>query len=274
MEAYDLYMDKIDSMLAELRAQGQLIREFDAAGDPRALIDALPISVGPGSQKGLILRGDTYTELGSPAAGSCAFVMWTNDTARLRDGRVTLVGPGIKEAGGLELPLGQVLMVSGEKLSVEEQPSLEQRQYLSKLVEGYMVKSSPGRVWTRVSKDAVDKGFDFEMLGKALVAILKIEFPNIERAEVLFVTSDRSEIDRLKEISDEVSVLGKAFRRDAWRAKGFELADCTLGVDCDSCEEAPTCDDIRDVAAIRRERDDVDNPWASGGPEDRVQVTE
>ena len=225
METYDLYMQKLATLVENLRQQGVRVRDFDVSGNPHTLIDELPLRVGPGAQKGIILRGDTYTELGKPSAGSSAFVMWTTDASLVRDGRVTLIGPDIQEAGSESLPLGQVLIVGGSEMGKQEQPVLEQKQYLSNLLEGYMVKSSPGRVWARVSKQAAARGFDFEMLGKALIAIYKTELPKIESAEILFVTSGKQEITKLEAIASQVRVLGIAFRRDALRAKGHELID-------------------------------------------------
>ena len=265
METYDLYMQKLGELVEEMRRRGQPVREFDVAADPRALIAELPLCVGPGSQAGIILRGDTYAELGHPSAGSCAFVMWTTDTSLVRDGRVTLVGPDVQEAEARKLPLGQVLVVGGKDLSQQEQPALEQKQYTASLLEGYMVKSTPGRVWSRVSRGAAAKGFGFEVLGKALIAILKTELSKIESVEILFVTSGKEEIKQLEDIAGQVRVLGKAFRREAWRSKGFDLVDCTMGTDCNSCDEKPTCDDIRDVVKIRKRRERKDGPWAAGG---------
>jgi CO dehydrogenase/acetyl-CoA synthase beta subunit len=262
VETYDLYMQKLAGLVEEIRQQGVRVREFDHSGDPQTLIDELPLRVGPGAQEGIILRSDTYAELGKPSAGSSAFVMWTTDPSLVRDGRVTLVGPDIQEAGSTALPLGQVLIVGGRELGKEAQPVLEQKQYLSNLLEGYMVKSSPGRVWSRVSKGAAAKGLDFEMLGKALSAVYKLEVPKIESLEVLFVTSGKQEIKQLEAIAAQVRVLGKAFRRDALRAKGHELIDCTLGTDCASCEVKPDCDDIRDVVKIRKRRDRKEVVWA------------
>ena len=261
MESYDLYMQKLARLVEDIRQQGVRMREFDVSGDPQVLIDELPLRVGPGAQKGVILRGDTYAELGRPSAGSSAFVMWTTDPSLVRDGRVTLLGPDIGEAGAKPLPLGQILIVGGSEMGKEEQSVLEQKQYLSNLLEGYMVKSSPGRVWGRVSKGAAARGFDFEMLGKALIAIYKKELPKIESAEVLFVTSGKEEIKKLEAIAAQVRVLGKAFRRDALRAKGHELIDCTMGTDCSSCDVKPDCDDIRDVVKIRKRRDRKEVVW-------------
>jgi CO dehydrogenase/acetyl-CoA synthase beta subunit len=263
VETYDLYMKKLGDLVEEMRQQGRPVREFDVTSDPRTLIDELPLRVGPESQPGIILRSDTHAELGNPSVGSSAFVMWTTNTSLVRDGRVTLVGPDIQEAKARPLPLGQILIVAGSKLGKEEQPALEQKQYISNLLEGYMVKSSPGRMWTRVSKTAAAKGFDFEMLGKALIAIFKTELSKIESVEVLFVTSGKEDIKKLEGIAEQVRVLGKSFRRDAWRSKGFDLIDCTMGTDCSSCEEKPACDDIRDVVKIRKKRDRKDGPWTS-----------
>jgi len=264
VQSYDQYLGEIRDFVADVRSHGKQVREFCVESTrPETLMNEIPVQVGPGAQRGIILRNDVYAELGNPSAGSSAFVMWTTDTSAVSNGRVTLVGPDIQEIEEEKVPFGQVLIVGGKDLSSDHQPALEQRQYVSSLVEGYMVKSSPGRVWSRVSKDSVAKGFNFEVLGKALMAVLRTEFPVIESVEVLFVTSSKDEIRQLEKTAEQVRVLGKAFRRDAWRAKGFDLVDCTMGTDCASCEEAPACDDIRDVAKLRKKRTRNEDRWAS-----------
>ena len=116
--------------------------------------------------------------------------------------------------------------------------------------------------FVELAGDAAAKGFDFEMLGKALIAIFKTEFSKIEAMEALFVTSGKDAINELESVAEPVRLLGRSFRRDAWRAKGFDLIDCTMGTDCASCEEKPGCDDIRDVVKIRKTRDRKNSPWA------------
>jgi len=263
VETYDLYMGKLAGLVEEIRQRGVQVREFDVSGDPSRLIAELPLRVGPGAQPSIILRAETYAELGKPSAGSSAFVMWTSEPSLVRDGRVTLVGPDIQEPASGALPLGQVLIVGGRKLGKQEQPLLEQRQYLSNLLEGYMVKSSPGRIWARVAKRAAARGFDFEMLGKALIAIYKTELPKIESAEVLFVTSGKQEIQQLEAIAAQVRLLGKAFHRDALRERGHEIIDCAMGTDCASCAVKPDCDDIRDIVKIRKRRDRKRGAWTT-----------
>ncbi len=78
-----------------------------------SLKKGLPVSVGPKASSGIILRGDTFVELGNPDIGSSAFVLWTDKTTLIRDGSITLIGPDIPESAGASLPFGQVLMVGG-----------------------------------------------------------------------------------------------------------------------------------------------------------------
>ncbi len=77
------------------------------------------------------------------------------------------------------------------------------------------------------------------------------------------MTSGKGRVTELEGIAEQVRLLGRAFRRDAWRARGFDLVDCTMGTDCNSCEEKPGCDDIRDVVKIRKKRDRKNSPWTS-----------
>ena len=69
---------------------------------------------------GIILRGDTFVELGNPEPGSCAFLLWTDNPSLVRDGKITLIGPDIQESPGASLPFAQVLMVGGTGLGREE----------------------------------------------------------------------------------------------------------------------------------------------------------
>ena len=228
------------------------MREFDALGGPDELVAELPVRVGPGASTGIILRADTFAELGSPDASSCAFPLWTDSPSLVRDGRVTLVGPDIPESAGASLPFGQVLMVWGEELAESEHASLEQGQYVSDKIEGYMVRSSPGHLWTRVSRQAAEKGFDFEVLGKALVALFKSEVAKVQAMEVLFVTSSAEDLEPLAGIAEQVQTIGTQIAREVWLAKGYDVYECTLGWDCKSCTDKAVCDEIREVVKLRK----------------------
>jgi CO dehydrogenase/acetyl-CoA synthase beta subunit len=248
---FDEYIGKLAEYAAALRAGGAPVQEFDCTGSPEALRAGLPVKVGPGSNPGIILRSDTFMELGNPAAGSCSLLLWTDDPARIRDGRIALFGPGIQESAGASLPFGQVLIAAGEGLKAEDQEALQQAQHVSDQIEGYMVRTTAENVWGRVSADAGARGFDFETLGRALMSLVKAEVPGVSAMEVVFVTSSKEDVTRLGEIASKVKQLGGEILRETWKARGYDM-DCEF--DCESCMDESVCDEIRDVIAANRKK--------------------
>ena len=251
MAVFDDYIDKLAGYVREMRSRGSPVREFDWPGPPEKLGQGLPIAVGPNANPGIILRGDTFLELGNPEAGSCSVLLWTNDPSRIRDGRITLFGPDIPESAGGSLPFGQILVVAGESLEAEDHEKLQQAQHVSDQIEGYMVRSSSANLWSRVSKDAAAKGVDFESLGRALMCVVKSAASGVSAAELLFVTTSKQDVKRLDSLASEVKTLGSEMVKETWKAKGYDL-DCDL--DCSSCKDQPVCDEIRDVIVAKSDK--------------------
>ena len=107
MSVFDVYVKKVAGYVEEVRIKGGQFREFNSPTSVSELVEGLPVRVGPGASSGVILRGDTFVELGSPDAGSCAFFLWTDNPSLIRDGRITIIGPDIQETPGASLPFGQ-----------------------------------------------------------------------------------------------------------------------------------------------------------------------
>ena len=254
MAVFDAYVRKIAEYVEGLRGDGRGIREFDRPGGPEILLSGLRVQVGPQASSGVVLRGETFVELGSPDAGSCAFPLWTANTDLVNDGRITLIGPDIPESEGDCLPFGQVLIAGGKELSDKEHAALDENQYVADQIEGYMIKSTPGHMWCRVSKDAAGKGLDFETLGRALMAIFKSEVPQVEVMEVLFVTSGKEDVKRLDNVAEQVRKIGKDIVRESWLAKGYDILECTLSWDCATCSDKVVCDEIRDVVQVKKKK--------------------
>lgn len=249
MATFDAQLDKVAAYVEEMQANGTPVRTFACPSTVEDLARALPIRVGPGANPRIILRSDTFVELGDPSAGSCAFILWANTPARLHDGRITLIGPDIPEVPGASLPFGQIVLVGGAGLGPEAHQPLAQSQYVADQIEGYMVRSSSRNIWSRVSKDAAAKGFCFETLGRALMMLCKSNVPKIEAMETIFVTSGKDDVLRLDAIAGQVREIGKEIVKAHWKARGFDL-DCDL--DCRSCHDKQTCDVIREVVAHTR----------------------
>lgn len=241
---FDVYIQKMAEYIEGMRAKGRQIRVFNSHASAIKLKAGLPIRVGPQANPGVILREDTLVELGNPEVGSCAFILRTDNPSLIRDGKITLIGPGIEESAGESLPFGQVLMVGGRELDDREHEALQHIQFIGDQIEGYMVRSLSQNLWSRVSKDAARKGFCFEALGRALMAIYKSNNLKIETMEIIFVTSSKDDVKLLDNIAAQVHKISREIVKENWKIRGYDI-DCIF--DCSSCVDKAVCDDIRKV---------------------------
>lgn len=241
MAVFDKYIRETAGYVEKMRNAGRQIREFT----PTDLSCPSSFNMGPRAGAGIIVKRDTYLELGSPVTGSCAFVLYSNCISLVHDGRVRLVGLDIPQSPPGALSFGQVIIAGGETLTDKDYQSLVQSQYIGDKIEGYMVRSMPGRIWSRISNQAVQKGFSFGFLGRALVALVKAEVPKVTSAEVLFVTSDKADVEVLSRIELPVSKLAGSIKRRIWKEKGIDISDCPFGGHCGACKDRSVCDRLR-----------------------------
>jgi CO dehydrogenase/acetyl-CoA synthase beta subunit len=246
MAAFDRFIVDVLGFSDSMQRRGCPFKQFDRPEPPEALRDSLPIEIGTGANPGIILRGDAFLELGNPTAGSCSVLLWTDKPSLIRDGRITLLGPDIPGSGDASLPFGQVLMLAGEGLLPKDHERLQQLPIVGDQIEGYMVRSAAENVWSRVSKGVAARGFDFEMLGKSLLALAKSSVEGITAMEVLFVTSSKQDVNELSRITSDSREVGSEILKETWKARGYDV-ECDF--DCASCSDAAVCDDIRKVIA-------------------------
>ena len=252
MAVYDAYLGKLAEYVDSMRRQGRQIRVMQCPSGVRELLEGLPFKVGPGSNPGIILRSDTFMEMGNPEAGSSAFLMWTDSPSSINDGRITLIGPDIPESQGASLPFGQALLLGGKDLGEADHQKLEHIQFVADQIEGYMIRSVSQLIWSRVSNEVVGRGFRFETLGRALMAIFKSEMPRVESVEIVFVTSHKEDLLPLEDIGTQVRKIYRNLLTSDWEAKGFNVYECAYGWDCRVCPDRPVCDEIRDVIKVRK----------------------
>lgn len=248
MGVFDLYIKQIGKYILHLKKKKRAVRIFESSFPVDKSKENLPLRTGNALKSEVILRSDTYIELGGPSVSSSSFTLWTKDPSMIRNGRITLIGPDIKEKSG-NLPFGQVVLIGGENLDDKDHDAFEMSSYIGNKIEGYMIRSTPGNIWTRISKTAAEKGFSFEVLGKSLMYIYKSKNPGITSMEILFVTSENDDVQLLNKIEAQVKKIGKEITRANWEIKGYDI-DCVL--DCSTCADKPVCDDIRDVLKIKK----------------------
>jgi CO dehydrogenase/acetyl-CoA synthase beta subunit len=199
------------------------------------------------------IPGETWNASSSQLCGEGdhLFVVWSDELSAVVDGRITCIGPDIPQSEGQSLPFGQVMIVSGSELQETHYPELERTQYASDRIEGYMLRSVPRRVWSRVSKEAAARGFCFETLGRALMSVFREKHPLLEATEVVFVTSSKEDVVQLDGIGADVRKFSGELRKLVRQQD--ESYDCT-DYDCDTCDDKPVCDSVRELTRLRRKK--------------------
>ena len=235
---------QVREYVEDLQSRGREVTVYNAPPGS----EKLPVAVGKGAHSGLVLRGDTWLELGNPEAGSCSCTLFTATPGLVRDGRVTVIGPDVSDACGKSLPFGQILLIGGDELQEGDCELLMHMGVIGDSIEGYMVRSSRQSVWSRISRDVVLKGFSFETLGRALGALHKAGCGKIQALETIFVTSSQDDLGRLAEIAREGLQITREIAKVTWKARGIDL-DCSL--DCSSCADKTVCDDLKELLGER-----------------------
>ncbi|MDY6917486.1 MAG: hypothetical protein SVP26_06010 [Chloroflexota bacterium] len=255
MKAYEVHLTRLRQYVEEKRRQSRPLKEVCCETDAGRLLAGLPVSVGATEKANVILKEDTFIELGNPSVASAAFVIWSDDSSCVEDGRITLIGPDIQESEGQSLPFGQVIIVGGTGLKEEHYLDLERTQFASDQIEGYMLRSVPRRVWSRVSNDAARRGFSFETLGRALMAIFRDKMPLIEATEVVFVTSSKDDVNELDDIAAAVRKFSGELRKLVRQDDG--TYECTE-YNCSTCDNQEVCDAVRRWIVLRRNKDAIE----------------
>ena len=249
MAEFDEQILAIRAFTRKRKEEGKPLSETLCAGSPDDLLRGLAVRFGPDTPPSVILKEDTFVELGNPVNGSASMVLWTRQTELVQDGRITRWGPDVSEAEGQSLPFGQVILLGGSRFEEKDLAKLERASNLSSLLEGYMIRHVPRKLWSRVSREAADKGFCFETLGRALMAHYKRTFPLIDGTEIVFVTSSKADVEELEEIGFQAKGKSLSIRKLTRTEEGaYECDDLS----CDECPEKPACDTIREVMVIRK----------------------
>lgn len=222
----------------------------DAPCDIQALSERFGFSEKRKGRPEVILGEDVALELGHPSTASRAIVLLCHRPGLVQGGRISIVGPDLDEMeGGMRRPFAQVVMLSVRPEGMPDPFEIDSTQYLMHRLSGYMVRSVPGRLWVRISKAGRIAGLTLKTVGSALIAAYTRDFEGVEGAEVVFVTSSPSDVEALSQISTEANILAGRHKKLVLGVDG-EVECRELA--CDTCDEQPVCDSLRDIAIKRR----------------------
>jgi len=221
------------------------IRNFVRSHQARTFTAELPVSWPEAGPRDIVLLPDLALDLGHPDDASLCFTVWTEDERLVRDETITLIGPDIAEAGSGRLPFGKIVLVRMEPCTEDTAYERYRAMDLTRFslsLKGYMLRATSQymREWSRISREAVAKGFSLQNLGSALIAALK-RVDGIAAAEVLFITRSSDDVMALKETGTRVARLVQAMNKMA-----TEMAE-----DCGNCEYQDECSDASEMKALR-----------------------
>jgi acetyl-CoA decarbonylase/synthase complex subunit beta len=197
----------------------------------------IPVEVGVIYEGERIRRNDMYIELGGPDIKEKFELAKVKTQEEVEDGKVTIVGPDIKEMEeGKTYPFGILIEVAGVQLEPQLEGVIERRIHAyCNFIEGFMHLNQRYDIWLRLGKKSFQKGLNsFTYIGKVLHRLFKSELPIIEKMQVTFIT-DQSKV---KELYDEALQIYEA--RDA-RARGLKDEEVDKFYGCVLCQSfAPT----------------------------------
>ncbi len=249
---FDKQIKRVKNILGEW---GNGVMRLHPPFNNRAELESFKQNIGLAQRQGgrpiIVPAEETAVELGHPRDASINLVLWTHNPELVEDKAIHLCGPDLDKAAGARLPYAQFILLALRDNFEADPFSLESAQFLSNRLPGYMVRIVPGRLWARVSKEALSNGLNFSTLGGALIAAYYDEFPGVEKTEVIFVTAGNDKVMNFSSVAAEARIITGANKKLTLVGEGeYECKD----LDCDDCDEKELCDDIRDIVILRRKR--------------------
>jgi acetyl-CoA synthase len=161
----------------------------------------IPVSYGPAFEGERVRGEDIYLEMGG---GRTLAVEWTTSKRmeEVEDGKVEVIGPDVTDVlAGTRLDFAMVAEVAGRSFQEDFEPILErQNHHLINQAQGIMHIGQRDIAWIRISKQAVEKGFKLEHIGKIIHAKYHQDFGAIfDKVQIKIYTKG----DKVKEILEQ-----------------------------------------------------------------------
>ena len=218
--------------------------------DSDTLSDRFGFRERKGGKPEIILSEDVARELGHPSTESRTVVLVTFEPGLVRTGEISRIGPDLNlMKDGHRYPFAQVVLLEISPDGIPDPFELDNTQFLMNRLPGYMVRSVPGKLWVRISREGIRRGLTLGAVGSALVASYTRGFQGVKGVEVVFVTSCDSDVYALDPIAAEAGILAGRHKKLVLGVDGE--VECPE-LDCESCEEKPVCDSLRDIVIKRR----------------------
>lgn len=158
----------------------------------------VPVSYGAAFEGERVRGDDIFVEMGGGRTQAVELVRM-KEMREVEDGRVEVIGQILK---GLtppaRLPIAVTVEVAGRSMQEDFEPILERQiHHLINYAQGVMHIGQRDIAWYRISKGAVEKGFDLEHIGKILHAKFHEDFGNILDKVQVKIYTEKEKVDEI-----------------------------------------------------------------------------
>ncbi|NPV07110.1 MAG: CO dehydrogenase/CO-methylating acetyl-CoA synthase complex subunit beta [Anaerolineae bacterium] len=177
----------------------------------------IPVPYGSAFEGERVRRADMRVEFGGRDSRAFEYLRM-RDMDEVEDGKIEVIGPGfesVPEGGAMDL--GILVEVAGRRMQEDFEPVLERQiHYFVNGASGVQHIGQRDITWIRISKGAVEKGFELRHFGDILYARMHGDFGAIvDKVQVTVITDP--------ELMEKV--LAEA--REAYNYRNQRLADMT-----------------------------------------------
>jgi len=210
--------DRIDGEDDLERAERLVQKCIEVRGVKVKVADVpVPVPYGSAFEGEVVRRADMRIEFGGKNSRAFEYLRMV-DLDEVTDGKVEVVGTdfeGVEEGGSMDM--GIVVEVAGRSMQEDFEPVLERQiHYFVNGASGVQHIGQRDITWIRVSKTAVDKGFNLEHFGKILHARYHDDFGAIVDKVQVTIYTEPKEIEKWLEMA-----------REAYDFRNKRLADLT-----------------------------------------------
>ncbi|MBU1536583.1 hypothetical protein KKF84_14755 [Myxococcota bacterium] len=192
----------------------------------------------------VVLKEDTALELGAPGTPSVCSQLWTQRPG-LVENRLF-----VREASSYVSPASLLHFAVLELPSDLTPPDFQVLSLatLTNVLPKLMIRSFPGRLWLRVHRDIYDH-FSLLALGQTIRAAYAIKYPLIHNIDIYLAMGPDSLVPEFEPLAKATGAISQSNRRLQLESDG--IITCST-LDCEVCDEKPTCDTLKEVVVFRR----------------------
>jgi CO dehydrogenase/acetyl-CoA synthase beta subunit len=243
----------VRDFLKKEHKSGKLLFSYQSHLIQNNLVFNSKIKIGLNKYKEIILEEETGLELGGINKKSFLILIPIKDIDLINHGKITLLGREVNKIKESSIDFGIILLVKiSQDVDISED-ELRRLNFISNGIEGFSIRTIPRRFWCRISKSALQKGFSFEFLGKAIIELYMQKFKDVVKSlEVIFINSYLPSIEQAIALSSEILSKDK----ERWKKKIGEWRkriDCDYDWGCEICPYREKCYDIKQVLVSREE---------------------